>query len=313
MSYGVYNKPYLTPNQIIGHLEGYGLTVGDKPKAEAFLQDINYYRFKIYLRPLFDHQGGNFQAGSTFEQGVEIYRFDDALRDELFSIIGRIEIKLRSKLDQLLNAHTSTPFWYLSDSVFTSEGSVRGVRNQLASAFQNSKDEFSLHFKDNYFNDTNPNFKQLPPFWVIGELMTFGNTQSIYGALKKSEFALQNNQNKLDQLANEFGANNLKTLNNWISSIKEIRNRCAHHSRVWNSNCRTPSTIISSLSPNHQPKKLNRVYPFVALMHKMDKALGLDVGMRQKLIDLFDKYPAAKSKSASGGFPVDWHQDPYWN
>lgn len=311
MPYQLYNKPFCAPQDLITHIENQGLIIQDKPVAESFLSNINYYRFKIYLRPFFNQANNQFHAGTTFENGVELYRFDDELRDILFSFIGRIEIKLRSKLDQLVTNETQNPFWYLDDNSFANANSVIGLRNILASQFQNSIDDFSTHYKQNYFNDTNHSFKQLPPFWMIGELTTFGNVVTLYKSVDKTIFNDQPNPNKLDILAREFGAKNLKQLNDWIRAIKDVRNRCAHHSRVWNANYREPSGILNML--NIPPAHSNRLYLFIALCQKMAQSLSMDFDVKTLVLELFNKYPSASAKANSAGFPNNWQTDPYWN
>lgn len=311
MPYQLYNKPYCAPRDLVTHIENQGLTIQDKVMAESLLSDINYYRFKIYLKPFFNQADNQFHAGTTFENGVELYRFDDELRDILFSFIGRVEIKLRSKLDQVVTCQTQNPFWYLDDASFSNTNAIFGLRNILASQFQNSKDDFSIHFKQNYYNDTNPNFKQLPPFWMIGELTTFGNVVSLYKSIDKGIFNDQPNPNKLDILAREFGAKNLRQINDWIRAIKDVRNRCAHHSRVWNANYREPSGITNML--NIAPAHPNRLYLFIALSHKITKSLGMDFDIKTLMSDLFNKYPAASAKANSAGFPNNWETDQFWS
>lgn len=207
-------------------------------------------------------------------------------------------------------SHTNNPFWYLDDSNFRLN--IDGFRTRLASSFQRSKDEFSKHYKNNYFNDVNPNFKQLPPFWIAAELTTFGDIRALYNSVNKTAFVEMHNSNKLDTLAREFGANNLGQLNNWIDLIRDVRNRCAHHSRVWNCNYREPKGVLNKLSASHKPAHQNRIYLFAALLHIMDKHLQLNIDIKKPIQDLFVKYPAAQIKSISAGFPIHWSSDAFW-
>lgn len=309
MSYSEYLKPHIDPVGLIPFLQAKGLTVTDPNQAQSTLENINYFRFKIYLWPFYDEVNSCYEAGSTFEHGVEIYRFDEELRNFLFSIIGRIEIKLRTKVDQVVTAHTGNPFWYLDDALF--ETNINSVRSGLASQFQQSRIPFALHFKSTYYNKTNPDFKQLPPFWTISELTTFGNIKTFYSSLKKNLFGAPPN-NKLDLLAKEFGARNLKNLNNWITLIRDIRNVCAHHNRAWNGNYREPVEITNLFSPHYLPSHPNRIYHFLGLLHVINKSLNLNIAICQFVVDLTNKYPAIKGKLSSAGFPTDWQLDPFW-
>lgn len=44
-----YTKPSLSIADQINHLEGRGLVIGDRAKAEHYLSNISYYRFSAYL------------------------------------------------------------------------------------------------------------------------------------------------------------------------------------------------------------------------------------------------------------------------
>lgn len=315
MSYRCYDKKYRSPEELVLYMQSKGLLVVNQHDAKRFIENVNYYRFKAYLWPFLDANLSLYLPQTTFEQGVELYRFDEALRNYLFSIICRIEIKLRSKLDQVVASHTSNPFWYLDDSLFlrNSLRSIDGIRNSLASNFLRSKDDFSNHFKKHYYNETNDNFKQLPPFWVISELATFGQIPIIYNALDKAHFQGALNSNKLDVLAHEFGARNLKELNNWIIAIRDVRNRCAHHSRVWNANHRQASGILNRLDMNYRPTKPNKIYLFCILLKRIEENLLMGFDVKKQILTLLEEYPESQARSHSAGFPVNWYDDPIWS
>ncbi len=49
------------------------------------------------------------------------------------------------------------------------------------------------------------NNSDLPPFWIVAEVIMFGELYNIYKNINKSQFVL-NGKNLLDNLAKEFGA-----------------------------------------------------------------------------------------------------------
>lgn len=163
MSYYLYEKPFKKPEEIIEKLRSMNLNISDESAAKQFLTHINYFRFKIYLRPFLEDCTRVYKSGSTFEAAVELYRFDDELRDVLFSLIGRIEIKLRTRIDQVISLHLNNPFWYLDDRVLRDHNLIK----QINSAFVSSRDAHVEHYKEKYFNNLNNSFKNLPPFWAV--------------------------------------------------------------------------------------------------------------------------------------------------
>ncbi|HDZ8843153.1 TPA: Abi family protein [Aeromonas dhakensis] len=313
MPYIVYNKPYQHPQQQIASLQRKGLKFQNLATAERFLETVNYYRFKVYLHPYLLSCGKLFKSNSYFEDGVQLYRFDEEIRVYLLKLICRIEVKLRTRLDQVITNAQNEPYWYLIDSNFQSTmlyTKVSGFRQTIANSFITCREDYAVHFKNNYYNDKSAAYKFLPPFWVAAELTTFGNILNIYASLDKTAFQVTPRKNYLDDLSKEFGATNLKTLNLWLKSIRDIRNRCAHHNRVWSCNYRAPSNILPLLSIN--PTNNNRLYSTLAMFNVIVKALGLDEAIRRDVFYIIKKYPAVKRHLWIAGFPTNWFFDRFW-
>ena len=250
-----------------------------------------------------------------FEDIENLYRFDEELRTLLFNIVGKIEIKLRSKINYTITNFTQDPFWYLNENLFSNKLQHKTILNKISNTFINSNEEYVKHFKEKYVNDKNNTYKHLPPFWIVSEIVMFGEILNIYRTLDKDKFR-ENKTNLLDKLAKEFGAYNLKELNNWISLIKLIRNRTAHHSRVWNMNYFAPPGIYKK-NPSHnrltiQPYNANRLYSFFAILHIISKNLELDVNIKEEIEVIMEKYPIFDKLKKSSGFPQDWKDDVFW-
>lgn len=179
MKYTPYIKPFQSPSQIINKLIQNGLLVNDIDFAIKILAKINYFRFKIYLRPFLNLTTNKFIKNSTFEKAYELYCFDEELKNILFSQISQVEISLRTILDQDITSFTQNPFWYLDDSYFMNSFKITNTRVSLRNEFQRSKDEFASHFKNKYYNEQHNDFKDMAPFWIVSELATFGNQDKL--------------------------------------------------------------------------------------------------------------------------------------
>ena len=304
--YSLYAKSYKKPSDLIIKLKSQNLIVADEIKAEHLLSKVNYFRFKIYLRPLLNTSTKQFHANRTFEDAYELYSFDEELKNILFSMISQIEINLRTKLDQHVTTHTNNPFWYLDKQYFSNENKMFNTRVSLKNEFLRSKDDFTLHYKENYINDTCNNFKEMPPFWIISELSTFGNILAIFDSIDKRPFALSQNQNVLDNLAQEFGAKSLKELNSWLQLIRDVRNRVAHHSRVWNCNYREPHGIRQGLTPNLQPSQPNKIYMFFVILEILQKQQIVNKEIKGEIKILINKYSTVQIFLNSMGIPQGW-------
>ena len=63
------------------------------------------------------------------------------------------------------------------------------------------------------------------PIWVVVEAWSISLASRYFGLL---------NGRIQRTIANRLDINNPKVLESWLRGISDLRNRCAHHSRIWN-------------------------------------------------------------------------------
>lgn len=314
----VYNKPYQQPVALVQHLKGKGLIFtapNDEAKAEEVLSKVNYYRFKSYLLPYLDGNTNRYVPGSTFENGLALYDFDSELRTLCNKYLLKLEVKLRSQLDQTVTAQTNNPFWYLSNEYFSR--SVDYFRGKIEKDINRSRDEFAMHYRSKYKSNTSY-YQDLPPFWIAAELTTFGMLTDLFMGLNKDKIGPQRN-NPLDNLAVQFGANNWKELRSWLPLVKEIRNCCSHSSRTWNRNYRLPSGFVDN---NNQvistrltvpPTMKNKIYLGLVVIYLMTKNNLINGGcFKQDLQQLLGNFAHVPDLQHRMGMPPDWEREPVW-
>jgi abortive infection bacteriophage resistance protein len=316
MPYSLYSKPYRQPSDLINDLKEKNLLFRNEEAAKKLLNQISYYHFKIYLHPMLDLQGDNpknYHQNSYFESGVELYRFDEELKFLMFKAIAKIEVKLRSRLDHTLSQASNDAFWYLSDDWFFPDKiySLNNIRDKISSDFNREKELYASNFRSKYYNDKHDRYKNLPPFWIASELLSLGQIYNIYSMLNHKLTTVD-----LNKLALEFGASSYITLVNWIRCIRDIRNICAHHSRLWNAKLGIPKNCTSLLMLQQDPA--HRPYATIVVIQKILKTLQVSsINLRQELEALFLKYPAANSRMHQAGFPINWKENPLfvktWN
>ena len=83
-----------------------------------------------------------------------------------------------------------------------------------------SNEDFIKHY---YFKYGNPD---LPPAWMTLEVISMGTLSRLFELLKKDD-----NKGKI---ASMYGLNAIDIMENWIHALSNLRNCCAHHSRIWN-------------------------------------------------------------------------------
>lgn len=87
-----YAKICLTPKQHIELLKNRGLNITDEQKAANYLTNIGYFRLSAYFYPLLETPKENhiYKPSASFDNVMNLYRFDRKLRRILFNEIEKI-------------------------------------------------------------------------------------------------------------------------------------------------------------------------------------------------------------------------------
>ena len=269
--------------------------------AFHYLEHISYYRLAGYWWSMqlnkTDHV---FKPNSRFGDVIHLYNFDQELRILIFDVIEKIEISLRTKLIYHLS-HEFDAWWFQNISLFTDAKAVIKTLASLQEEVSRSKDIFIKEHNSKYKEDL-----RFPPAWKTLELTSFGSLSKLYGNLK-------NNISSKDKIAYEFGAVNHTYLPSWLQSIAQIRNYCAHHSRLWNRNLPGTPKILSKPPYkwlNDIPVNTQKLYIHLCLMRYMLNIIVTNNTFNHKLSDLLLKYPSVDSTAL--GFASDWKNEPLW-
>lgn len=260
-----------------------------------------------------DHQ---FRPETSFESVCQLHDFDEELRNLVFRKIQQIEIGIRSQFNEYFCMQTQTSFWYLDSKLFgrvntTYAETVTKVRR----SFLDSQEAFAVHYRNRYYNEFCSFYSLMPPSWMAMELMTFGNMLSLLNSVDDETIK----ELKLDRFTRRnIGPDKYKKLTNWLICLRDVRNHCAHHSRLMNRNFPAPDGIKKYLSksiglveiPDTGGKQVqvNRIYTALAVMAVLGKKLG-HAPMGPELVEIFEKYPASISNFPSMGFPENWQEE----
>lgn len=142
-------------------------------KAIAFLENVSYFRFAAYLRPLKASDKHTYKENATFEKAVRLYEFDAKLRTLLFSAIQKIEISLRAKVINQFSL-TYGAFWFINPDLAIDKHKYAENLSSLDRELQRSKDDF---IKEHYVKYGKENF---PPAWKLIDLTSFGCLTKLY-------------------------------------------------------------------------------------------------------------------------------------
>ncbi|MBS9431937.1 MULTISPECIES: Abi family protein [Photorhabdus] len=318
----VYNKPFLTPAELVNiHLEDKGVLFThpfNKVFAEKALSLINWYRFKSYLYPYLNHSTKEYLPGTEFKNGFDLYLFDCELRELCNKYILRIEVKAKSILDQVITKYLNDPFWYLSDDVFTPNKAPYQERMKIKALMEKSTQEFAVYYKNNY-TSTKESYRQNPPFWIAIELMSFDSMMKLIAALDTTKFT-SSGKNHLNDFATAMGANTFKEVKSWLYALKELRNKSSHSSRTWNSNYRLPSGFVDNNNNivgtriTIRPTMKNKIYTTLIVLKIMSKTLiSPSEKFEVEFKNLINKYSYISILTHSMGIPSGWDKENIWN
>lgn len=232
-----YEKPWLSYEQQADLLiEERGLSA-NRENLIRHLQEVGYYRLSgcwyIFKRSNIsdskDTHDERFIEGTTFDEIWSLYTFDRQLRLLTLDAIERIEVYFRSQLAYELAKETGS-FGYLEPENLPrlDEEEYSEFLERCETQYLRSSEPFVRHFKEKYGDS-----KELPPYWIMVNLMEFGTMLRLY---KGASSEIRN------ELAGKLGVTT-RVLKSWLVALNTTRNICAHHARLWNKGIGTRPVI----------------------------------------------------------------------
>ena len=303
MKSDMFKKEATTIKEQIERLKQRGLEIFANDQAEHHLKHISYYRLGEYWHSMqSDKIAHIFKPNSRFSNVIALYRFDSEIRILLFDVIEKIEISLRTKLIYHLS-HEFDPWWFQNFDLFIDSRALVNTLSNLESEISWTKDITIKNHLNKHKDDL-----RFPPAWKSLEQTSFGALSKLYGNLKNSIISK-------DTIAREYGAVNHTYLPSWLQTIAQIRNYCAHHSRLWNKNlpgapkllAKPPFNWIGDVPKQNEFQKL---YIHLCLMKYLLNIIQPDNLFTEKLIFIFDKYPNVDPNAL--GMKPNWPNEPLW-
>lgn len=312
-------KPYNGVDELVGRLESRGMLL-DRASARQWLGAVGYYRLSGYWYPYREFVAGEradtFVAGTRFDEVVALYEFDRKLRTLLHDAIERIEIMLRTQLNEALGQFG--PLAYLETQhfrqTFRHEAWVRTAQKRVdRSGRRNDAAQHHLRHYDGQL-----------PIWVLSEVLDFGDVSRLYEGLQSS---LQ------WEIAQHFGINvdltvlsknqaakarRIHPLVRWFEQLTIVRNTAAHHSRTWNGRFVPAGTASLATIPGLEtlPEgQSERLYGALCVLGKMLDAASPGTTWGCKVRGLLDVafIGVTGRQVAEMGFPSDWARRGPWS
>jgi abortive infection bacteriophage resistance protein len=289
----------MLPLDLIPLLKNRGLSIPDEQRAISYLTNIGYFRLSAYLYPLLkepkiEHR---YKDGATFDMALNMYRFDRKLRILLFNEIEKVEVAIRSAMNNWASDALNDVFWMTDARHFNNQAIFNRTATLIQSEIAKTKEGFIVHFKSKYSNPC-------PPAWMISEIIPLGVLCGIYGNLKSTGVR--------KKIASQFQLS-VPAFSSWILVLANLRNMCCHHNRTWNKEhlvlpvgLKNPAFpwIDSSVT---DPK---RIYFRICIIKYLLFTISPNNSFTQKLKLLLTEYPTIDIRAM--GFPANWQDALLW-
>lgn len=300
-----YHKPPLSLDEQVLRLKNRGLVFDDENEAKSYLFNISYYRLRAYTYPFQDNTDGSnhrfISSDIHFKDIIDLYCFDRRLRSLIFNAIEKIEVAVRTKIIQVYAESTNNSHWYLENSLYRFP--IGELLHHIKSDVARSNEDFIKHYREKY---TTP---EMPPSWMTLEVVSFATLSRLFQALKSDH--------RKRFITSEFGLKKVEILENWLHAISNLRNCCAHHSRVWNRrfmvsiilpyNTTLPFINRDSISEIRS----NKIFALLSCIAYLLDIISPESDFKKRIKELLLS-DCSILNTKDMGFPINWQKSPLW-
>lgn len=114
-----------------------------------------------------------YKERTTFDNVLDLYRFDKKLRVLLFNEIEKVEIAFREAVANITADMTGDIYWPTNTVHFKNRSVYAKTFALIQSEYDKSIEDFFKHFRASYSDS-------FAPAWMISEIISFGMTLRLY-------------------------------------------------------------------------------------------------------------------------------------
>lgn len=192
------------------------ITVVDKENAKDILSRIGYFPLMEGYKHLFRKQNSNiYKTETTFDEIVNLYYFDEKLRELFLRYLLRIERHLRTLISYyFVECYGISQDEYLNVNNYNKARKYKNVINKLVVILEKTTNTTDYNYI-NYYRETDGNL----PLWVTTNVLTFGSLSKMFTVLPQSIKS---------RICKHFNNINQNQMDSFLSVLTKYRNVCAH-------------------------------------------------------------------------------------
>ncbi|MEE3422909.1 MAG: Abi family protein [Succinimonas sp.] len=315
-------KPFQTYSKQIQILQDRGMVFSDLHYAQKKLAEVSYYRlsgFWYIFREIAKDSNGNiiyhssnnkipkrldrFIPNTEFKNVFDLYLFDKTLRLLMLDALERIEVFIRSLIAYEMGK--SDPLVYKEDKYIDSKFLLNS--NNTTSAWDRWVSDNQNHIDRSYEDCIiwHHNLNREIPIWVVTEVWDFGLMSRYFSMLRRKY------KNKICGRIDRNLTPDI--LNNWLRELNILRNRCAHHTRIWNQvshTCLSIPQIDYFKKISLQRQSLNRMSGNIAILWFLVNKMGSSSTWLDRISELLKSQTEKSYFSIKPmGFTDNWQEE----
>lgn len=302
-------KPFLTYEEQLSNLEEKkNMKFTDRAFAVSKLQDLSYYALIDGYKNLFyNPMTRKYYEGTTFEDVVALYDFDEKLRALVFRYLCHVEQKIRSLISyHFCDTYSEKQEDYLDIGKYNcskknKSGIEKLVKILSIEANKNMEHAYVVYQRNTYGN---------VPLWVVTKTLTFGQISKMYSFLTTSvQSKISMNYPKVSE----------REMMQYLRVLTHFRNVCAHNERLFSSRCRLeiPDTVLHkkmkvSQSGTHYDYGKNDLFAVVIAFRFLlnhEEFIEFKRNLSQLISQLLkqSKFLTKETLLEAMGFPENWN------
>lgn len=223
------DKPFRTYDELVAKLrDEKNLCVPDEARVIALLKKHSYFALVSGYKVLFKKEDGKYLDGTTIEDLLALFEFDNRLRDIFFHAIQIIEKHIKSLLSHaFVEKYGDEQSEYLNPNSYKYIGSSQEdtyfrcaeVRRLVQSFARITKPPFEHAYIQHQWKE-----HKNVPLWVAIKAVTLGTTSKMYSLCTQSVQAA---------VSKEFPSVSEHQLVGMLDLLTRVRNVCAHNERLY--------------------------------------------------------------------------------
>lgn len=246
------DKPFKTYEELIVKLrDEKKLEVPDEAQAIELLKKHSYFSLVTGYKSLFKQPDGTYRPGTTIEDLLALFEFDNKLRDVFFHAIQIIEKHIKSLLSySFVQKYGDDQKEYLDPNHYEFTGSTPEDTYfrcaEVKRLIQVFGDKVHPPFEQKYIEHQWMQHKNVP-LWVAIKSVTLGATSKMYSLCTQDIQAA---------VSKEFPEVTERQLVGMLDLLTRVRNVCAHNERLYNFNAGKKRAIQAM--PLHAQLKIGK-------------------------------------------------------